>query len=213
MAVIAAEAWAVRVARYFDYLAAEFGMAVIASDDSTNWETSVAYGRDPSALVVRYSVEFRRAEVELVQLVAGTLPSVPIFVHPDTPITRALLDDLLLLRAPDEVERLKKLGGLDDMTIDRALEFQARALRLYGSDFLNGDTSVFNDFDRLMKSRVARSPQRLTLHFPEGTSAEEVRGGVERAHQVDSGVPVQVQFYRRPDAPPGAAGHPHRLSD
>ena len=60
-------------------------MRVISTDDSTNFETSVTYGSDSIAVIVRYSVEFDRTEVELMRLVDGKVPRVPIFVHADTP--------------------------------------------------------------------------------------------------------------------------------
>ncbi len=138
-----------------------------------------------------------RVEVELVRLVGGKVPPVPIFIHPNTAINRALLDDLLLLRAPSELEDLRAQQGLDDMVIEGALEFLAGALRRHARDFLSGDTAVFSDFDRLIKARVAHFPQKLTLHMPEGTPAEEVDRSVGQARRIDPQVPVVVRFYRR----------------
>lgn len=187
-----ARVWRLKVAPYFDFLETEFGMAVIATDDHTDWETSVTYGGDATAVVVRYSVEFDRVEIELVRLVSGKIPDVPIFIHPDTPINRALIDDLLILRAPAEMERLKAQESLTDSAVEAALAFQAQALRRYALDFLNGDTAIFSDFDRLIKARVAGDPQTLKIHFPEGTPREEVARTVEQASHVDPQVPVEV---------------------
>jgi hypothetical protein len=200
MGVLSVASWQSTVARHFRYLEEAFHMSVIATDDSTNFETSVTYGFGPSAVIVRYSVEFDRAEVELIRLVDGKVPRVPIFIHPDTPIDRALLDDLLFLRAPTEAEELKKQGGLGKEAVERSLTFQALALRHHASDFLEGDTEVFKDFDRLIKGRVTENPQKVTMSFPEGTSKDEVDEGVARARKVDLQVPVEVNFYRRPVA-------------
>ena len=175
-------------------------MNVIATDDSTNWEISVTYARDPSAVVVRYSVEFDRVEVELIRLVNGKVPNVPIFVHAETPINRALLDDLLILKAPSEADELKTLSGLSKASVERSLRFHAQAVRRYASEFLEGDTEVFADFDRLIKARAARNPQTLKISFPEGTSREEVDRGVARARLMDPEVPVEVHFYCKPVA-------------
>lgn len=198
MGVPKAANWRSTVDRHFRFLAADFQMSVIATDDTTNWETSITYALDPSAVIIRYSVEFDRVEVELVRLIDHKVPRVPIFVHSDTSIDRALLDDLLLLRAPKQAEELKTLGGLDHKAVERSLTFQALALRQHGTDFLNRDCDVFTDFDRLIKARVETNPQKLTISFPEGTSKAEVEEGVARARLVDPKVPVEVHFYRRP---------------
>jgi hypothetical protein len=195
---LAAARWRSTVSRYFTFLESEFHMRVIATDDSSNWETSVTYGRDPIAVIVRYNVEFDRAEIELVQLIDHQVPKVPIFVHQDTPTNRALLDLLLVVRAPTEAEQLKALTGLSKGAIERALSFQAAALQRYGRDFLDGDTSVFADIDRLIKARVPKDPQVLRIHVPEGTSQAEIDKTVAQARKVDPRVPIEVGFYRRP---------------
>lgn len=198
MGVLKAAKWRSIVNRHFRFLEENFHVRVIATDDSTNWETSVTYASDTGAVIIRYSVEFNRAEVELVRLVDGKVPPVPIFIHPDTPIDRSLLDDLLRLRAPSEAEELKTLGGLDSKSVDRSLAFQAKALQRHGGDFLSGDCEVFKDFDSMIKAQVGQHPQKLTIHFTEGTTQSEIEASVAKAGTVDSRVPVEVHFYRRP---------------
>jgi hypothetical protein len=200
MGVLAAAKWQSTVDRHFVFLKRDFHMSVLATDDATNWETSVTYASDNVAVIVRYSVEVDRAEVELVQLIEGQVPRVPIFVHLDTPINRALLDLLLTVRAPSDAEQLKALTGLGKGMVQKALSFQATALQRYGRDFLAGDTSVFADFDRLIKAQVAKDPPVLRIHVPEGTSQDEIDKTVAQARKADPRVPVEVDFYRRPIA-------------
>ena len=69
MGVLSAASWRSTVARHFRFLEEDLHMSVIATDDTTNWETSVTYGSDVIAVIIRYSVEFDRAEVELIRLV------------------------------------------------------------------------------------------------------------------------------------------------
>ena len=198
MAVLSGAKWRSTVSRHFGFLESDFHMHVIATDDSSNWETSVTYARDPIGVIVRYSVEFDRAEVELFQLIDGQVPKVPIFVHLDTPTNRALLDLLLAARAPIEAEQLKALTGLGSGAVQKALSFQASTLQRYGRDFLDGDTSVFADFDRLIKAQVAKDPPVLRIHVPEGPSQDEIDRTVAKARKLDPRVPVEVGFYRRP---------------
>ena len=190
--------WEALVAPYFRFLEERFHMRIIGRDDSGWWETSITYARDPVAVIVRNSVEFNRAEIELVRMVDGKIPPVPIFVHPDTRIDRCEFDNLLILRAPSEFEALKKLGGLDRPTVERSLEFQASALERYAPEFLRGDPAVFEELDKLIKDRVAENPQRIKISFPEGTSPQEIERGVADAKRIDPKVPVDVQFYNKP---------------
>lgn len=198
MGVLAAAKWQSTVDRYFAFLKRDFHMSVLATDDATNWETSVTYASDKVAVIVRYSVESNCAEVELVQLIEGQVPKVPIFVHLDTPINRALLDLLLAVRASSEAEQLKALSGLGKGMVQKALSFQATALQRYGRDFLDGDTSVFADFDRLIKARVAKDPPVLRIHVAEGTSQDEIDKTVAQARKADPRIPIEVGFYRKP---------------
>ena len=79
MSVISAIAWRAIVSPHFGFLETRFHWSLTAMNDSGNWETSVTYSRDPAAVIVRYSVEFDRAEVELVRMIDGKIPPVPIF--------------------------------------------------------------------------------------------------------------------------------------
>lgn len=198
MAVLSAAKWRSTVARHFGFLESDFRMNVIATDDKSNWETSVTFARDPIGVIVRYSIEFDRAEVELIRLIDSKVPQVPIFIHPDTATNRALLDLLLVLRAPSEAEQLKTLTGLRSGSVQKALSFQALALQRYGRDFLDGETSVFADFDRLIKSQLAKDPPVLKIHLLEGTSQDDIDRAVAQARTLDPRVPVEVGFYPRP---------------
>ncbi len=69
-------------------------MSIVGKEDSSPWETSITYARDPVAVIIGKSVEIDRAEVELIRMVAGQNPLVPILVHPETPIDRCESDNL-----------------------------------------------------------------------------------------------------------------------
>jgi len=88
MSAISVKKWEKIVSPHFAFLKETFQWTLLARDDSSNWETTITYARDPAAMIIRYSVEFNRAEVELVRMLAGAIPPVPIFVHPNTRIDR-----------------------------------------------------------------------------------------------------------------------------
>lgn len=193
-----ATTWEALVSSHFAYLVDEFHMKVISRDASTNWETSVTYGRDPVGVIIRESVEFDRVEIELVRLVDGRVPATPIFVHPDTPIDRGLFDHVLAIRAPEEQRVLGGLQGLDPDSVNRSLEFLGPGLKQWASDFLAGDTAVIDLIGDRIHQRVAANPEKVTINFPEGTPDVDIAAAVARAKNLDPRVPVEVRFYRRP---------------
>lgn len=198
MSAISAKRWARTVKRHFGFLERDFGMAVIGTDDQSNWQTTVTYSGTASAVVVRYSVEFDRAEVELVRLVDGKVPPVPIFVHADTPINRGWLDNLLAVREPLAAEELRQLTGLGHRSVEGTLRFEAEALRKYARDILSGDLHWFVDIERSIRQQVSAHPPTITLHLPEGTQQPEVDRAVAKAKTLDPRVAVNVRFYRKP---------------
>ena len=106
MAAISAKRWARTVKRHFGFLETDFGMTVIGMDDQSHWETTITYGRPTSGVVVRYSVEFDRAEVEIIRMVDGKVPPVDVFIFADTQSNRGSLDNLLAVRKPVAAEQL-----------------------------------------------------------------------------------------------------------
>jgi hypothetical protein len=198
MSAISAKRWARTVKRHFGFLETDFGMAVVGTDDHSNWETTVTYGGNASAVIVRYSVEFDRTEVELVRLVGGKIPAVPIFIHADTPINRGWLDNLLAVREPVAAEELRHLTGLGHGSVERALRFEADALRKYAADILSGDLRGFADIERHIRQQVSQHPPTITLNLPEGTEQQEVDRAVAKAKMLDPRVAINVRFYRKP---------------
>ena len=95
-------------------------------------------------------------------------------------------------------ESLRKLTRLDSDTLQRALALQAEALERYALDFLWLDMSVFDEFEQLIKARIARHPQRMTVWVPTGTPEDAVAKTVSEARRADSQVPVDVREYERP---------------
>lgn len=198
MCAISIDRWEAIVAPHFSFLEERFHWSVVAREDASNWETTVTYARDPCAVIVRYSVEFQRAEVELVRLVDGNVPPVPVFVHPSTRIDRSLIDNLLALRAPSKLAELRRFAGLDEPSMHQALALQADALERYAIEFLWLDLGVFDEFDLLIKARVSGANQRIRIAVPEGTGQEEIDRTVAQAKRLDPEVPVEVAFYKRP---------------
>ncbi len=103
----AAEAWRAKVDLYFGYVRTTYGFRITSADASSVWVTRVIYQSDVAAVAVERSVEFDRVEVSVIRLVDGQLPEYPIFIVPDTIINQTLLDNMLLLRNPDQFEQLR----------------------------------------------------------------------------------------------------------
>lgn len=193
-----ADQWASMVAHHFGFLAEAYGLQVSVSDDTDAWETTVTYSRDPVAVIVRYSIEFERAEVELVRMVDGRIPAVLVFILPDSVIDRSLLDSVLRIRSPQGFSDLKAHRGLDVSSLNRSLAFQAAALQLHAADFLKGDLSIFDQVGRLLKDGIADNPPTVTAIFPEGASRPEQDATVAKIRDAYPGVQIRRSSYKRP---------------
>lgn len=103
------------------------------TDSSSNWVTSSQYLSDRHAISVDQSLEFVQAEVVLVRLEDGQLP----------PAARrygfsALLYNVVEARAPQRLSAARACTGLDDASVEAALDLWADLLREVAPDFLDG---------------------------------------------------------------------------
>lgn len=190
--------WASKVSPHFQFLAARYGMQVIDTSAGP-WEASVTYTRDPVGVIVRRSIEFDRVEIELVRMVDGQVPKMPVFIHEDTAIDRGLFDHAIGLRGSDsDRDALREIGGLESDQVEAALSFLSLALEKLAPDFLGGDLGLLDEIGQIIHARVANHPQQITVNLPEGTPPEAVKRAVAKAKEFDSRVAVAVRFYRRP---------------
>jgi hypothetical protein len=193
-----AEAWQAKVDLHFAYLRTSYGFRITSADASSVWVTRVVYQSDMAAVAVDSSIEFERVELSVMRLVGGRLPEYPIFILPDTVINQTLFDNILMIRNPNLLDDMRALKGLDNDHIEKSLAFLARALEENMSDFLNGDLSVFEAVDGLIKERVKAHPPIITVHLPEDATAEQEAAAVEEVRKGSPGVQVVARRYRRP---------------
>ena len=111
---------------------------------------------------VEASIEPREggAFVRVGWLIDGKIPAYPIHVEPDIKLDAFYLDDIIDLRAPSSKIEQPPLDVFfkprDLKKIERVLTENARALRRYAADILNGDFRVFAQLDKIVKKRAAR---------------------------------------------------------
>lgn len=144
-------------------------------------------------MIVRNSVEFQRAEVELARLSDdGSVPLVAVWVGAESD-GRALLDTVLEARA---VQYAANLTGTDARSVDTALSTWARLLAEHAADFLAGSDECIEEAHRLVLARVRRHPQVLTINLPRDATQEQEAAAVSeaRAHTPEY-VEIRVQRY------------------
>jgi hypothetical protein len=193
-----AEAWRAKVDQHFAYLRTAYGFRITSADASSFWLTRVVYQSDVAAVAVDRSVEFERVEVSVMRLVDGQLPEYPVFILPDTVINQTLFDNILMITNPTLLDQLNGLKGLDDDQIEKNLAFLARTLEENVSAFLNGDLSIFEAVDRLIKERVKAHPPIITVYMPEDATAAHEAATIEKVRKDSPGIQVVVRRYRRP---------------
>ena len=196
------ESWARAVAAHFGFLEAH-GYALASVDDSSFWQTDALYRRPEVAVKIARSVEFRRVEVSLIRLVDDQVAPEPIWLTASAPVHSVLLDNVLEARDSELRWRAGAVGGLGDDEVQRQLAFWAAALREVCPEFLDGDATAIDEAAAMLRAKVARHPQQLTIHLPASASAaEEARAIVEAERTVPPEVKVVVNRYQIPSGLP-----------
>ena len=196
--------WERIVRPYFDFLL-QHGFSPDPSAAYSEWYgTSIAYRSAVSAVIVTRSVEFGRAEVQLVRLVDGAYPDYASFFRDSAPLNRTLFDNVVIARAPDRLIEIQAATGLKKAAIERQLALWSQLVRDVAPDFLRGADTVFNDAKGVIRGRVREHPQQVEIWLPDGASPEEESSAIEeqRSH-VPSEVEIVARRYRQSPPPRG----------
>ena len=141
----------------FRFLEDQFGCKV--SCESDRYGTYVTYQNLTTA--IRIALEPREGGVfscRLIRLIDGTIPPVPIFIKPDTPLHGFYVEYLLDLRASSckryrpTIEELYK-----PTTYKKILTQYAYAVKRYAIDILCGDFRIFDELEKVVKKRAEES--------------------------------------------------------
>jgi hypothetical protein len=194
---ISIDAWRRVVQPHFRFLEdAGFRCAPDLGDTGT-WRTRVVYVADQRAVAVDYSVEFERVEVWLLRLADGQLPEPQVWVT-DAPIAHVRLDNVLHARDPERYEAQRALTRLSDDALDSQLAAGAAALREVAADFVAGSLAAIDDAERVIRAQIQEHPQQLTIHLPDGATADEEREAIDRVRaRVPPNVGIVAQRYRQ----------------
>jgi hypothetical protein len=159
------EWWAAQVAPAFGFLC-ELGFALTEVRGANWWQVCAVYRADPVAVLVVYSVEFGRVEAKLMRASVLDLPDLyhgRAFVVGVPGLGGHLADGLLTRPYPDREQRnklIERYQGLEPDRVAAALEFWAQVLRDHATDYLWGDPSILDKWERGRESQV------VTVHVP-----------------------------------------------
>ena len=87
------------------------GFSTADTDASSWWGTWVQYRSDRAAIRISRSIEFDRADIQLIRLVDGVVPPYPIWIT-DARIDWTLLDNVVEVRRQDLLAQAATLKGL-----------------------------------------------------------------------------------------------------
>lgn len=96
--------------------------------------------------------------VEMYRLIKGKIKNNPIMIHPESELTVFNLEDLLEIRAPSlklSPERFDK--PLTSKKLEKILTHYASALKQCATDILQGIFGVFDELERIVKSRLVHN--------------------------------------------------------
>jgi hypothetical protein len=156
------------------------------------------YKSSTTAVYVDRSFEFKEFGVSLIRLVDGAIPKYPIFITPDLTLQQFSLYSILSVRAPETLEKVRAVAGLEDSQIEQILALQARALEEHAADILRGDFSIFATLEERLRQSLKQYPQVITVWLPQDTSPAWESEVVEQTRRDTPTVPVVVERYVRP---------------
>ena len=199
--------WVEQVEPVFEFLTG-YGFALVDVQPADWWEIRAIYRAEQAALVVVYSIEYCRVEVRLIRAALLDLPDLSngrVFLFGVPGMRGHLADGLLGQRHPQRKLRLKIIesyAGLEPDRVASALNFWADVVRDCAADFLRGDLSVLDQWER-RPNRL-----RVTVNVPRIATAREEATALERVRTVLPDADLVVQRYPVPAPATPNAGRP-----
>jgi hypothetical protein len=188
--------WRAKVEQHLGVLAS-FGFEHAESANSFWEESATWFQSGAAALKVAKNVEFQGVEVHFIRLVDGVIPPYPVWIT-NAALNWASLDNLLRVRAPELLESRPE-AGLSNRLVAAQLDFADMALQRVAGDFLSGSTACIDEVAVMLRAVVAKSPQVITISFPDTMSDTEVEAEVAKTRRVTPPeVGIVVQRYARP---------------
>lgn len=139
--------------KHFKFLEGRFNCKYWTKRD--NYGDNVIYQNSTTGIKIRFEPRENHIFVMLMRLIEGKLPDYPIFIKADTQINLFYLDDLLELRSPSLKIKQKDLGDwINSIDLENLLAQYAKSLQQFGIDILQGDFTVFNELEQIVKRRV-----------------------------------------------------------
>ena len=141
------------IERAMQPLADRFGLRVKEEVDRSDFAEAV-YVNETTGLSVSVDWSEFRPFVRLHQLVDGALPPEPVSYATGPQLRSFDADDLLIVRAGGGSPVGKMLGERDNYAAARLVAEYAKALERHATDVLSGDFTVFEELDRIVKTRA-----------------------------------------------------------
>lgn len=139
--------------KHFGFLSEEFGFRE-AKKESSSWGHVLYLKNETTAVRISLEWEYPGVFVHLYRLVDGKIVENPIIIQQEDELMNYSLDDLLSIRAPG-LELSPIFGQPDE--IEGKLKSYAAAVRDCAADVLEGDFTIFEELDKIVKHRAAES--------------------------------------------------------
>lgn len=141
----------------FEYLTTEYGLTCI-QDEVKNWGFEKRYKNEKVGVIITFEAREFYLFVKIARLVNGLFAPEPGEIRPDSVLQAFDLDDIVTQRArQDLIPAYSAATRFDALLFEHIVAKQAENLKLYASDILNGDFSLFPKMEVLVKERAKKA--------------------------------------------------------
>lgn len=127
----------------------------VVSEEENAYGVFITYLNKTTFVRISYEPREDGLFIFLSKLINGDVPEYPIFIDQDTEINGFYLDDLLSVRAPEEIKNFKeRLSKEQRYEISEMLVFYASMLEKHAVDILQGDFYIFPELELIVKQRM-----------------------------------------------------------
>ena len=138
----------------FLFLSSDYGLDQVC-EKNEDWGFAMVYKNQMVGVNLTFELRDFYLFVKVVRLLGGNFPSSPGEIQPNTILDSFDLDDIVGLRSSDSlIPPYKGSTSFNLSFFDQIVSTQAENLRVFASDLLGGDFSIFAELDRVVKERA-----------------------------------------------------------
>lgn len=143
--------------RHFLFLSSDYGLDQVC-EKSEDWGFRIVYNNQVVAVDLTFELRDFYLFVKIVRLQNGNFPPSLGEIRPHTILDSFDLDDIVGLRSPESLVPSHTGSTVFNLALfDQIVTRQAENLKVFASDLLRGDFSIFIELDQVVKERARKA--------------------------------------------------------